>query len=128
MLLCETSGDRFASRTRFRAIPATIRRTGEISSVTCLYIVSPFVSRNMSCTKDISVNFIYTCLRFPSVWIIGTVCSKTYVCERIHSCISKAVRWGLVGSKLHTKVLHRSLIIWAVVLVSVDDTPLDVSS
>jgi hypothetical protein len=35
---------------------------------------------------------------------------------------------GAAGSKQHTKVLRRSLIIWAVVLVSIDDTPLENSS
>ena len=104
-----SSGGKFASRMRLCPIPTTISRTVEISPVVCLYTLSPLVGFRMSCMKWESVNFMKTCLRVPSIWIINTDCSVTFSPEWIHSCMSKAVRRGLEWSKQHAKVFWRSL-------------------
>ena len=94
-----TSGGRLAKRTRLVPIPAIAVLTVDSTPLWCLYSVCPFVSVCRACTYTLCINFMYTCLFVPSIWIMLTVCSGNRRTWWIHSWVSySVVICGQVGS------------------------------
>jgi len=82
--------------------------TIEISALLCLYSVCPHVSPSTACTHCVSDCFMWNCRFGSSVCITLTVYSGIRKVIWIHSWMSYAVMFGLVGSNVHTTAFRRS--------------------
>jgi len=109
-----TSGGRLAVLIYFSPIPANSIFPCDNSPLSCLNSSCPLESCSRVCIRSRLVNFMYTRLLCPSIWIIRISSSAKRKFSQIHSCIWNAVIRGLLRSKQHKIVFCLSFILAAV--------------